>query len=56
MEWKLKTFQDLTIEQFYEIARLRINIFIVEQNCPYAELDGKDALALNFLPLQMICH
>jgi ElaA protein len=48
MEWKLKTFQDLTIEEFYEIARLRINIFIVEQNCPYSELDGKDAVALHF--------
>jgi len=51
MEWKLKTFQDLTLEEFYEIARLRINIFIVEQNCPYAELDGKDALALHFFAL-----
>lgn len=48
MEWKLKTFQDLTIEEFYEIARLRINIFIVEQNCPYSELDGKDKQALHF--------
>ncbi|MDZ7612508.1 MAG: GNAT family N-acetyltransferase [Flavobacteriaceae bacterium] len=62
MKWILKAFQNLTIEEFYEIARLRINIFIVEQNCPYSELDGKDALALHFFavandqPLKIVAY
>lgn len=37
-----KHFSDLTIEEFHEILRARIDIFVVEQNCPYPELDGKD--------------
>ena len=48
MNWTLKTFNELTIDEFHDIVQLRINIFVVEQNCPYAELDGKDRRAYHF--------
>jgi ElaA protein len=35
-------FAELTPTQLYEILRLRVDVFVVEQNCPYPELDGRD--------------
>ncbi|QOY35619.1 GNAT family N-acetyltransferase [Anaerobacillus isosaccharinicus] len=42
MSWQLKTFDELTKNQLYTIIKERINIFVVEQNCPYPELDDLD--------------
>ncbi len=47
MEWLVKTFSQLTSEELYEILRLRVDVFVVEQQCPYPELDGKDLDALH---------
>ena len=33
---------DLTPARLYALLRLRVEIFVVEQNCPYPELDGQD--------------
>ena len=32
----------LTAEQLYAVLRLRVDVFVVEQECPYPELDGRD--------------
>jgi ElaA protein len=40
--WHCKHFKDLTNEELYEIFRLRLSVFVVEQNCPYQDADGKD--------------
>lgn len=40
--WQIKAFKDLTVDEFYEIIYLRTAIFVVEQNCPYQEVDEKD--------------
>lgn len=45
MEWKLKLFNKLTNEELYAILQLRQRVFIVEQNCPYLDNDGKDFYA-----------
>ena len=42
MQAKIKSFDELTKEELYEILRLRVDIFVVEQECPYPEIDGKD--------------
>lgn len=42
MTWKLLTFEQLSNYQLYNIIKERLNIFIVEQNCPYPELDDID--------------
>lgn len=33
---------DLDTDTLYELLRLRVDVFVVEQNCPYPELDGRD--------------
>ena len=38
----IKSFEELNKAEFYQIVQLRIEVFIVEQNCPYPDLDGKD--------------
>ena len=43
----VKTFDELTTAELYEILRLRVGVFVVEQNCPYPELDDRDQSALH---------
>lgn len=43
--WSCLPFEALDAHRLYALMRLRVNVFIVEQNCPYAELDGRDAQA-----------
>lgn len=40
--WAKRRFSELTPLQLYQLARLRIDVFVVEQHCAYAELDGRD--------------
>lgn len=47
ISWQLKPFEALTVNELYDILRLRSEIFVVEQNCVYLDLDGKDKLALH---------
>ena len=35
-------FAELTPSQVYDLCRLRVDVFVVEQRCPYPELDGRD--------------
>lgn len=46
-KWKLKEFTDLTVGELYEILRLRAEIFVVEQDCVYQDLDGKDRRSMH---------
>lgn len=41
-EWRCKNFPDLTLYELYALLRLRSEVFVVEQNCPYLDIDGKD--------------
>lgn len=42
MELHIKRYNELTRDELYEIMKARIEVFVVEQNCPYPEIDGKD--------------
>lgn len=42
-----KTFQQLTIDELYELLRVRADVFVIEQNCPYQDLDGDDQTAIH---------
>ena len=44
---QIKTFQELSASELYEILKLRVSVFVVEQNCPYPELDDRDQCALH---------
>lgn len=48
MQWIIKKYNQLNLNEFYNILQLRIDVFVVEQNCPYAELDGNDKIAYHF--------
>jgi ElaA protein len=47
LEWKIKAFDALSVYELYDILQLRSAIFVVEQNCVYLDLDGKDKIALH---------
>lgn len=42
LTWYLKDWSSLDKDDLYEILALRINVFVIEQNCPYQDADGKD--------------
>ena len=44
---EFKKFTDLSSEELYDILQLRAEIFVVEQNCVYNDLDGLDKLAIH---------
>lgn len=44
-----KKFEELTTVELYDILALRAEVFIVEQNCPYQDVDGKDPLSIHVL-------
>lgn len=40
--WSVKPFAMLSLTELHDLIRLRVDVFVVEQNCPYPELDGQD--------------
>lgn len=51
MKWYCKKFQELSLTEFHQILKLRIDVFVVEQECVYHELDGKDEKAYHLFAL-----
>ena len=47
MQLYRKRFQELTIEELYRLMKVRVAVFVVEQNCPYMELDDCDQNAIH---------
>ncbi|NCG40538.1 MAG: GNAT family N-acetyltransferase [Actinobacteria bacterium] len=47
-EIRVATFDDLNPSKLYEILALRVNIFVVEQNCAYQDLDYLDQRAMHY--------
>ncbi len=47
--WKIKRFNKLSTVELYSILQLRSLVFVVEQNCVYQDMDGKDEKALHLL-------
>jgi len=45
IHWKIKTFEELSTPELYQILRLRSEVFVVEQNCVYQDIDNKDQKA-----------
>lgn len=42
MELIAKHFSELSAQELYEIYKLRVSVFIVEQHCPYQDIDELD--------------
>lgn len=49
IKWKIKRFKELSIQELYSLLKLRSHVFVVEQNCVYQDIDGKDEKALHLL-------
>lgn len=47
MQWQQKTFDQLTTLELYRILRLRSEVFVVEQQCIYQDIDNKDFSAVH---------
>lgn len=45
----LKSFEDFTASELYRALQLRSAVFVVEQDCVYQDIDGKDQKALHVL-------
>ncbi len=45
LTYRCKAFNELSVLQLYAIMALRQEVFVVEQNCPYLDADGKDLAA-----------
>ena len=43
----VRRFDELTAAQLYALLKARVDVFVVEQRCPYAELDGRDQDAVH---------
>jgi len=47
MEKLCQPWSDLTVDSLYEIIKLRVEVFVVEQDCPYQDIDDKDKVAFH---------
>ena len=43
----IKSFEELTVDELYELLRVRSEVFVVEQNCVYQDMDGDDKEAIH---------
>ena len=49
MKINIKTFNELSTSELYHILQLRSEVFVVEQDCVYQDIDGKDDKALHII-------
>ena len=49
LEIKVKKFSELSLTELYDILQLRSEVFVVEQDCVYQDIDGKDEAALHII-------
>ena len=47
MKTVIKHFNELSTDELFEIYRLRVSVFVVEQSCPYQEVDGYDRASVH---------
>lgn len=47
--FKIKPFEALSLYELYSVLQLRSEVFVVEQNCVYQDIDGKDKKALHVI-------
>ena len=49
LQFKIKRFNELSASELYQLLQLRSEVFVVEQNCVYQDIDGKDEKAMHLL-------
>lgn len=51
LNWIIKSFDELTTKELYQLLQLRQEVFVVEQTCPYLDADGLDDQAFHLYAL-----
>lgn len=54
VHWKLATFDALSLTELYALLQLRAEVFVVEQNCVFLDVDGSDDIAMHLLGTQAV--
>ncbi len=49
LKWKISPFERLSVGELYQVLQLRSEVFVVEQDCVYQDVDGKDYKALHLM-------
>jgi ElaA protein len=49
INWTVKKFEELSVHELYAILRLRSEIFVVEQNCVFHDMDNKDQFSYHLM-------
>lgn len=49
MKWEIKKYADLNLDELYAMLQLRSEVFVVEQDCVYQDIDGKDQISFHVL-------
>ncbi len=49
LQWKLSTFDSLSLAELYALLQLRTEVFVMEQNCVFQDMDGADQQALHLI-------
>lgn len=49
LNWVIKTFKDITPLELYAVLRLRSEVFVVEQNCVFLDMDNKDQFSYHLM-------
>lgn len=52
IHWKLCAFDALSLQELYDLLQLRTEVFVVEQQCVFQDMDGTDAQAMHLLGVQ----
>ena len=49
LQWQFLRFDDLPIRDWYAVSVLRVDVFVMEQNCPFQDFDGADFFSWHLL-------
>lgn len=49
MKYIAKHFHELTVDELFEIYKLRCSVFVVEQSCPYQDVDDADKVSIHLM-------
>lgn len=49
LSWNLKQYKDLSLDELYDLLKLRTEVFVVEQNCVFQDMDDKDQAAFHLM-------
>ncbi len=49
INWEIKHFSELSALEYHNLLQLRVAVFVIEQDCPYPEVDGIDPQCYHLL-------